>query len=149
MRTKRDRFFRRPMMPWRMPLLLPRDSRKMAAGTDLPFSLRTTEDTRLYLCDYAGKIARAFVRDKIDRLFRQPARGAGTPLAISGIGLKIGRRQPREHGQPDRFGKRVGPESRQHTGAVHLDRPCADAEIVGHLLGRAPGDEPIEHLAFP
>jgi len=38
---------RRPMTPRRMPLLLPRNSRKMAAGTDLPFSLRTTGDTRL------------------------------------------------------------------------------------------------------
>jgi hypothetical protein len=27
-RTKRDRFFRRPMTPWRMPLLLPKNSRK-------------------------------------------------------------------------------------------------------------------------
>ena len=84
----------------------------------------------------------------MNRLFRQPARGAGEPLTISGVGLKISWRQPRQHGQPDRFGKRVGPESRQHTGAVHLDRPRADAEIVGDLFGRAAGDQPIEHLAF-
>jgi hypothetical protein len=51
MRTKRDRFFRRPMRPRRMPLLLPRNSRKMAAGTDLPFSLRTTGDTRSSVCE--------------------------------------------------------------------------------------------------
>ena len=50
-RTKRDRFFRRPMTPRRMPLLLPKNSRKMAAGTDLPFSLRTTGDTRLSVCE--------------------------------------------------------------------------------------------------
>ena len=50
-RTKRDRFFRRPMTPRRMPLLLPGNSRKMAAGTDLPFSLRTTADTRLSVCE--------------------------------------------------------------------------------------------------
>src|ERR1700722_3580119 len=50
-RTKRDRFFRWPMTPRRMPLLLPRNSRKMAAGTDLPFSLRTTGDTRLSVCE--------------------------------------------------------------------------------------------------
>ena len=36
--TKPDRFFRRPMTQRRMPLLLPKNSRKMAAGTDLPFS---------------------------------------------------------------------------------------------------------------
>jgi hypothetical protein len=50
-RTKRDRSFRRPMTPRRMPLLLPRDSRKMAAGTDIQFSLRTTGDTRLSVCE--------------------------------------------------------------------------------------------------
>src|SRR6202035_4819996 len=83
-RTKRDRYFRRPMTPWRMPLLLPRNSRKMAAGTDHPFSLRTTGDTRLSVREWAGRIARAFLRDKIDRLFRQPTRGAGKPLTISG-----------------------------------------------------------------
>ena len=36
----------RQMTPRRMPLLLPSNSRKTAAGTDLPFSLRTTADTR-------------------------------------------------------------------------------------------------------
>jgi hypothetical protein len=50
-RTKPERFFRRPMTPRRMPLLLPRNSREMAAGTDLPFSLRTSGDTRLSVCE--------------------------------------------------------------------------------------------------
>ena len=49
--TKPDRFFRRPMTQRRMPLLLPKNSRKMAAGTDHPFSLRTTGDTRLSVCE--------------------------------------------------------------------------------------------------
>jgi hypothetical protein len=55
-------------------------------------------------------------------------------------------RRCRQHRKPNGFSAVTGAKSRQHAGAMHLDRSHADSEIVGDHLVRAAGADRIENL---
>jgi hypothetical protein len=92
-----------------------------------------------------------FICEKLKAPWSISAASAGCHHATGHgvVDFEIGLSQLRQHREPNCLGGRALSEPRQHARAVLLEvRARADAEIVGDLLGHAPSDKPVEHLAF-